>query len=897
MEGVFPAATPAYLAAALLWGVVLVLSFAGWGTLLIRLLSPGRALDAGLRAALGLALTVAVGGVLNLLSWISRPAVLLWVAGGVGSFIVDLLRKKEKKEKRISASAGTSPERSGPIAFVALSFVVVLSGVLYAGSVNGRIWAGFEYRDFDLHDDEQSYLVFPKKMLERGGLGAEPFDTRRLVVLGGQSLLHTLVAVLFPPRTTHLLDAGVGLLVSLGVLWGAGRTRGLSRGAATLPLLALVLLPVATARGNTTSVLTGTALLLAAFRLVDERPLENLSPLRRAIPLGLVAAALVALKTTFLPAVVLFLAADALFGLAAGEGRSRPLETLLAGGLAVIFLLPWMVSAKLSSGSLLFPLLGRGYQGTVPWSEIPGIPVEALHPQVSRLALLSRSLLPAVPLGLLAGIAGVLGRRTAAAFGLSVFILPAILRFAGDPFLERSLVRYGFPALAAALPLLVAAALTSRIERPSVRSDALSAASLLVAAAMLFSSGQETIGAFREAVRSVRSAISGRPLVDEGFAARISTLLAGVPPESPVLVRIPKPYYLDPSAHRIFLETIPGFSSLPPGMPFFRGPEPLADYLLGRGVRYVAYGDRGGGESLLELTEEAIRYRYPLSKSRWALLSFHRDFHRNVRELSFTRRRLADRPDAFVLDLGTRALRLPILEAPERSEGFTRDGWTGGPARIHLEYERGDEDRFLRVYVSGNSPSKVALASVDGTPLPVARLEPRATVFDLAGAPKRLGTLSLEGPPAEVTGVATVARPEEAPLVGPPPQLVEGPLEIETVWWRSGIYGDRWTNGDALLSNLDWAPKKGESDLILELSAGPPGPLEEADVRVLVNGLPLSRVDVVGGFCRFRLPPDQQPVRRIRILSKTFVPKEAGRGDDARSLGVIVTRARLAPPG
>ncbi|MFI5181577.1 MAG: hypothetical protein ACHQPI_09320 [Thermoanaerobaculia bacterium] len=893
MDGLFQVATPAYFAAALVWGALLAVSFAGWGTLLVRLVSPGRRLDAGLRAAMGLALTVAVGGVFNLLSWISRTGVLLWVAGGVGWFVVDFLRGR----KRISASSEVARERAGPIGFVALSFVVVLSGILYAGSVNGRIWAGFEYRDFDLHDDEQSYLVYPLKMLDRGGLGAEPFDTRRLVVLGGQSLLHAFLAVLFPPRTTHLLDAGVGLLVALGVLWGAGRAKARSRAAATLPLLVLLLLPVATARGNTTSLLTGTALLLAAYRLVDERPFAAASPLRRAVPLGLVVTALVALKTTFLPALVLFLAADTLFAFSIGEGKLRLSDSLLAGSLALAALLPWMISAKLSSGSLLFPLLGRGFQGDVPWREIPGIPKEALDPQVSRLALLSRGLVPAFPFALLTGIAGTLGRRTAAAMGFAAFLLPTVLRFAGDSFLERSITRYAFPAVAAAVPLLVLASLSSWAERPAARSRALAASSLLVAAGILFSSGRDTTGAYREAVKSIRSAISGGPLVDAAAVARVSTLLVSVPPDAPVLVRIPLPYLLDPAAHRIFLETIPGFSSPPPGMPFFRGPEPLAEYLLGRGIHHLAYGDRHGGESLLELTEDAIRFRYPFSESRWALLSFHRDFHRNVRELSFTRRRLADRPDAFVLDLGSRALRLPLLEAPERLEGFTPDCWTEGPALIRLDYERGEEDRFLRMNFSENSSSKVPRVSVDGTPLAVVRAEGTGIVLDLSGAPKRLGTLSLDGPPIEVTGVAAVARAEDVPLVGPPPQHVESPLEIASVSWKSGVWGDRWTNGDALLSNLEWTPKRGETELILELSAGPPGPPEDADVRVLVNGVALRGVGVSGYVWRYRLPPDLRQIRRIRILSKTFVPKEMGLNDDARRLGVTVARVRLVPSG
>ncbi len=893
MDGLFPAATPAYFAAALLWGILLAVSFTGWGALLLRFLSPGRTRDTGLCAALGLALTVVAGGLFNLLSWISRPGVFLWVAGGIGGFVVDLLRKK----KRISAFAEAGRERAGLVAWVPLVFAAVLAGILFAGSVNGRIWAGFEYRDFDLHDDAQSYLVYPVKMLERGGLGSEPFDTRRLVVLGGQSLLQAFVAAFFPPRTTHLLDAGVGLLVALGVLWGAGRVRGHSPAAASLPLLVLLFLPVATARGNTTSLLTGTALLLAAFRLVDERSSSRASPLRGAVPLGLVVAALVALKTTLLPAVVLFLAADAFLGRTAGERRERFSAALLAGVVAFALLLPWMISAKLSSGSLLFPLLGRGFQGAIPWREIPEIPKEALDPHVSRLALLWQSLVPELPLALLAGIAWILERRTAAAMGLAVFVLPAVLRFAGDPFLERSIVRYAYPAVAAALPLLVLASLPSRGAGITARSRALAAASFLLGAGVLVASGRDTIGAFREALKSVGSATSGRPLVDAGLVARLSTLFVAVPPDAPVLVRISKPYLLDPAAHRILLETIPGFSSPPPGMPFFRGPEPLAEYLLGQRIRHLAYGDRQDGESLLELTEESIRYRYPLSKSRWALLSFHRDFHRNVRELSLTRRRLADRPEGFVLDLGARALRLPILEVPERLSGFDADGRMDGAARIRLDYDRGDGDRFLRVVFPENSGVRSLRVSMNGSPLPVARADSSSAVFDLAGAAKRLGTLLFEGPPEEIIGLATVSRPDETPPIGPPPQHVEGPLEIASAWWRSGFLGDGWTTGDALITNLDWTPKASETDLILDLSAGPPGSPEEADVRVVVNGTPLHRLGVAGNVWRFRLSPDQRTVRRIRILSKTFVPKEKGLNDDTRRLGVVVARVRLTPSG
>jgi hypothetical protein len=912
----FAAATPAYFLSALAWGLLLVVSFVGWGGVLGRLVSPGEKPDAGLRGALGLALTVAVGGAANLVSWISRPAVLLWVAGGAAGFVVELRRRK--KEKTASRDASASAPWTALSAIVPLALALLLCTVLFAGSVDGKVFTGSEYRPFDPHDDEQSYLVFPRKMLETGGLGADPFDARRLIVLGGQSLLQAAVAVLFPPRTTHLLDAGVGLLLSLAVIRGAARKAGLSRGAAALPLLLLLLLPAAAARGNTTALFTGVALLAGAFRLVDEEPFAATGRIRRAVPLGLVVAALVAVKTTFLPAVVLFLAFDALLTAATGRGAGRLRDGLAAGVLGVLFLLPWMISVKLSSGTFLFPLLGRGFQGPIPWTRIPGIPREALAPVSGRAALLAKSVLPVVPAGVLAALAWIARRRTAAvALGLATLVLPVVLRFAGDPYLDRSLWRYGFPVFAAALPLLLTACLPPSGEGHRAPARPAAAAALLTAAAVVAIDARATLDGYRQAVSAAASAVSGRPLVDAGLAARSASLLAGVPRGAAVLTRLPHPVDLDLSAHRLLLFPIPGFSSPPPGMPYFRGSEPVARYLLGQGVGYLAYGDRGDGSGLLHLTDADVRFRYPLSKSRWALLAYNRDFHRNAVELSFTRRRLADRPDAFVLDLDQRALRLPVTEAPKRLKGVTPDGWTMGRASIRLDYDRGEKDRFLRIAFSGALPPSAGQAGrdlhvvIDEVELPVVRREPAAVVCDLAAAPERIEMLYLRSPAsdpsafgaapappiaADLLGVATVSAADEVASFGPEPQHVDGALEVRNAAWRSGFTPDGWTNGDGLLWNLLLEPKPGDAELAVELAAGPPGPAERADLRLLANGVPLRRIGVRDGVWRFRLLPDQPPIRRIRLLSTTWVPKEEGLNDDPRSLGVVLARIRLTPP-
>jgi hypothetical protein len=65
------------------WGAIVLLAFAGWGDLAKRHLAAEVDVDWGLRAAWGLAVTVAAGGLFCLLGLARRPVLVAWICGGV----------------------------------------------------------------------------------------------------------------------------------------------------------------------------------------------------------------------------------------------------------------------------------------------------------------------------------------------------------------------------------------------------------------------------------------------------------------------------------------------------------------------------------------------------------------------------------------------------------------------------------------------------------------------------------------------------------------------------------------------------------------------------------------------------------------------------------------------
>jgi hypothetical protein len=631
---------------ALAWGILTLLSLIGWGSGLNWLLFPKEKTDWGQRAAWGLALSVVVGGVLNLLSCISRAVILVYLGLGILLWIIGLLVQQPWRTKSASPrpAENSSPK---PLLIGGMLLVAFLTLIQYAGSISV---ARYDYPSspsgavrFNQADDFQAYFVFPEKMLQLGSMGRDPFCARKLESsLGGQSFLHTFLLSVLSVQNLHILDPGLGLLLIIGLLWGNFKERGTSLAWSLALLLVLVWIDPPTV--NVASLYTGTALFLSLCRTLAWKTLSTSRFLSRTLIIALIASATCSLKSSFIPACGMLLACSFLcYVIGQNFRRDAIAELITTAVLVVAFTLPWMISMYQSSGTLLYPLLGKGYHQSAYNDSLCAYCWLTLSTGVG---LLSKHLtdVPSVAVGAL-GILYLASRRRAihgreavlsllvgAAFGHVVITLAT----------AESFSRYSFPFLLAAILILITEA-ASPTERPGQKR--LAASRPLVAGAVaLFLVGatwDPSRTLYLECLRSAQDGLRHKSLVSNQEVEAYRILQQSIPPGEALLEKLEKPFLLDFKRNTIFLVDW-AEASPPPGMPFSKGSEALARYLASLHIRYVAYSYAGEAE------RRKLPTYFPWMKNQ---LLYTYDFEDNLEGLGKTRRRIYDDGHSFVLDL------------------------------------------------------------------------------------------------------------------------------------------------------------------------------------------------------------------------------------------------------
>lgn len=330
-------------------GAVLA-ALAFFGALVLRKLVPELRSDPGMAIAVGIASFIAFCGLLEFTQLASRQMFVTLIVVGAAGQAATVLRDHPSRTKLL---AGITSVRLVPTGALVVFGTFALLYALFL--INAADW------HYSFVDDLLGYLVFPQRILSEGSLGRDPFNFRRIEagLTGGGGYLYALFRAGLDLRQTRLADAGVGSACLL--LLVAGHTRMLSlspfRVAVTL-LLTLAVIVFSPIINNTPDT-TGKALLFALLRLAFDLHSRPLSA-RRDAALALMAFALVALKTSYLPETAAIVAAFYISLI--GKHRLTILagRAMTAGAITLVFMLPWMVVSNAIAGTLWYPLLGTG---------------------------------------------------------------------------------------------------------------------------------------------------------------------------------------------------------------------------------------------------------------------------------------------------------------------------------------------------------------------------------------------------------------------------------------------------------------------------------------------------------------------------------------------------------
>ncbi len=631
-----------------LWGVCLLVSFTGWGAAVNNILFPGARVDWGQRAAWGIAAVIFIGGILNLTSSVSTGSILILTAAGLLYQAVDFY----KSRARITGRATSYIKTCGKERLVALLIFTVCS--LAVLQYSGLVFSGF------FHDDQVAYLTFSEKMIQTGSMGADPFSIRRVETsLGGQAFMHAFLLGVLSRKNLFIIDPGLSVIISLGLLMGylknlKLKNREIPEAAALIVLLFFLLIPPP--RTNTTALVLPLALFISLFRTLDWEELGNRHFAANGFIIALLTAAICSLKSTLIPAAAILFVSTYIFFIAGSGKRARALyEFFTAAVLSVVFLLPWMLSMYQSSGTLLYPLLGKGYHGTAygtfpsSWADLDLSGVMELlfryisYPFIIALALLNFAAARSSPSPAPAG------QREAfkslvisAALGSLV-----VLMVTAGSFGERYLFSFLFAAVIISM-INVLAAMPWR-EPGRVRASPSLLILIFVTGILLGNGWFDARSQYWDYIHNIRAGLNNTSLVPDEEIREYAEMQQAVPEGETILARLEKSFLLDFRRNKILIADEPGGASLPPGMPFFRGSEALSAYLVSKSIRYVAYS---------YASETGYRKRYLLKKLKGKLHPFFRatfrhtlDFQENLRQLGDTRKRIYDDGKIFVLDL------------------------------------------------------------------------------------------------------------------------------------------------------------------------------------------------------------------------------------------------------
>jgi hypothetical protein len=628
------------------WGICILVSLIGWGGAVNRILFPQYRVDWGQRAAWGIAWSVIFGGLLNVTWTISQATILIYICLGALYGIIDAWANKTSIAEDLNRLINAFKENI--VWAIGTVIACLVTAVQYSGWVS--------WHEFNLHDDYHAYFVFPHKMLQIGSLGSDPFSERRLVsALGGQSFLHTFSLSVLDERSLYLIDPGCALVIMIGLIIGYCQKKNISKNSTLMIVFGVLSLRMVNI--NITGVLIPVCLFFSLFRVFEWDNLKATNIQSNAAIIGLLAAAICALKSTYIPPCIIFFTSSYFFYILGSQRKHKAIyEFCLATILLAVFILPWLISMYQSSGTLLYPIFGRGYHGSVyggsvklPSSDVP--PNLAIKLKVY--AIFTLIYIPTV-LAIRFWIIGLGKKQIVREATLSIFMAAVtantMIAFSSG---GADVYRYSYP-LFLVLFVIFLSFFVENIEQNNLNLKLKKAAfSGAVVLSLLVALGSHSYKNYKSnnPLDSIAWDLINVPLVTLDEREKYSKMLDSVPEGEIVLTRLDKPFLMNFKKHTIWIADCPGGASLPPGMPSFKGEEALADYLVSKSIRYVAYSYANEANFPRKSLEVRLNPEWPSWLKNQALNSF--EFQESLQKLGESRKRIYDDGENFVIDLSS----------------------------------------------------------------------------------------------------------------------------------------------------------------------------------------------------------------------------------------------------
>jgi hypothetical protein len=573
------------------WGLVLIASFSGFGTLLTKACLGAGRVSFGLRAVWGMAFVIAVGGALCLVGIASRPLLLLMVGAGLVVWQVEAWRSSRSGKAR---ALRTIAELKRSIAIWP-----AIAAALGIAAWDTMGWTGFD--DLSPRDDFPAYFPMAREIVDRGTF-IQPFSFRRLCVLGGQELLHALhLASGAPSKHMHMMDGGV--CVVMLVLLIAGQLRDVKRLDKALLVCALAIaatLPFT--RINVGTEVSTAVLMAGVYCTWESSAFRQSTRMSKLWIVALILAANCTLRNSNLVASIAILGymyvLPALPRLSRAGVSPKTRQALRELGFVsaafVASLLPWLLLSHHSSGSFLYPLqsgyfrkdwgLGREGPTTLAdmfdglWVQVTSAPNGRSWPLLA-IAVLSLGDRPRY--------------RSIVALLVATAATVLAIGVASPDLYAKDAGRYAF-GFCYALAIGSCLAMASGIASFSGAAARLAPATALVAVAV----GMHLTSIWDDFTHwhtRFMPLIASRFREIEPFRPRDADALASyrdlqdhVPAKERILTMVDEPYRFDYRRNPILIYDLPGATAPGPGVPFFQGPEAVVQYLRGTGIRFVA---------------------------------------------------------------------------------------------------------------------------------------------------------------------------------------------------------------------------------------------------------------------------------------------------------------------